>query len=133
MNATGAVDSDTGHDDRSASCQVCGHSDCREQVPSAGCCSCGADVVVDYWYAPQHDAHDAARLCAHSRTLTRDGWDALVLDALVEQSLAVSYGSDPALGQLENQLEQLVDAFFDRWMKSLTDSRDRDVVDGPSA
>lgn len=82
-------------------------------------CSCGADVFANNHRHGLHYDNDSSQLCAQSHKLTRDGWEELIIDALVEESLMITYQSHSIASKHQNATTRFVDSFFARWKKLL--------------
>jgi hypothetical protein len=102
--------------DVAASGELC--ATCRREVTDAQRCSCGADVfVINHRFGLHYDENDPSQLCPQSHTLTRDGWHELIIDALVDESLMLTYQPQSAVSKHEDATACFVDTFFDRWTK----------------
>jgi hypothetical protein len=115
---------------RDSRCYICGElvgvagelcADCRTEAANAQRCPCGEEVVVvNFRYGLHYDAKDPAQLCAQSNALTRDGWEELIIDALVDAGLAITYEFEAAVRDHGSATAHFVDTFFGTWNKVLS-------------
>lgn len=78
-------------------------------------------MVVNHRYGLHYDGTNAARICPLSQTLTREGWQLLISDALADEGLVITDGRQGTSGCYQDKaaMRRFLDSFVLRWNRLL--------------